>query len=97
MLKNHDEDPITENDVNFNSNTKMAFLADINTKGKRLSSHSAEKEALLGQPAPEKSAAQDNIDTVSFDQVLTNTKNIKFLLAGSFKFSLHFRGYAKIF
>lgn len=67
MLKNHDEDHITENDVNFNSNAKRAFLADINTKGKRLSSHSAEKEALLGQPIPEKSAAPDNIDTVSFN------------------------------
>lgn len=67
MLKNHDEDQnITETDVNYNTNTKMAFHADINTKGKRLSTHSAEKEALLGQPVPEKNAASDNIDTVSF-------------------------------
>ncbi|KAL5289568.1 KCNH7 family protein [Megaselia abdita] len=71
MLKNHDEEHITDNDVHFNSNTKMAFLADINTKSKRLSIHSAEKEALLGQPAPQKTAALDNIDTVvSFDAVL---------------------------
>lgn len=65
MLKNHDEDKMTESDVNYNSNTKMAFLADINSKGKRLSTHSAEKEALLGQAIQDKNTASDNVDTVS--------------------------------
>ena len=67
MVKSHDDEAIIENDVNYNSNSKMAFLADINSKGKRLSthSHSAEKEALLGQALPEKNTASDNIDTVS--------------------------------